>query len=103
MIFIIRLACSQSPILLEGETSVGKTSLVKYLGALSGNRVVRINNHEHTDMQEYVGAYAATAESSGRLAFHEGPLVRAMRRGEWVVLDELNLAPGEVRSDFSWA
>lgn len=36
------------PILLEGPTSSGKTTLVEYIAARSGHRVVRINNHEHT-------------------------------------------------------
>ena len=35
-------------------------------------------------------------DDAGRLVFHEGALVMALRRGHWVVLDELNLAPTEV-------
>ena len=42
----------------------------------------------------YLGQYIADAR--GRLVFQEGPLVRAVRAGQWVVLDELNLAPSEV-------
>jgi midasin len=55
---------------------------------------VRINNHEHTDIQEYIGAYVS--DETGRLVFREGPLVSAVRSGDWVVLDELNLAPSDV-------
>ena len=55
---------------------------------------MRINNHEHTDIAEYLGAYATAP--SGRLEFAEGLLVTALRRGHWLVLDELNLAPSEV-------
>jgi len=54
------------PILIQGETSTGKTSLIRYLAALTGNKVVRINNHEHTDLQEYIGSYASDKE--GELA-----------------------------------
>ncbi|KAG2499138.1 hypothetical protein HYH03_002721 [Edaphochlamys debaryana] len=82
------------PILLQGPTSAGKTSLVAYLAAQTGHTFLRINNHEHTDLQEYLGSYVSDA--SGRLVFREGPLVQAVRRGWWVVLDELNLAPTEV-------
>ncbi|XP_078492436.1 midasin isoform X3 [Ciona intestinalis] len=82
------------PILIEGATSTGKTSLITYLGRLTGNKVVRINNHEHTDIQEYVGSYAS--DSEGRLVFQDGPLVTAMREGNWVILDELNLAPTDI-------
>ena len=46
------------------------------------------------DLQEYLGSYVA--DENGRLAFREGALVTAVRCGHWVVLDELNLAPGEV-------
>ncbi|KAJ4717838.1 Midasin [Melia azedarach] len=82
------------PILLQGPTSSGKTSLVKYLAAITGHEFVRINNHEHTDLQEYLGSYITDA--SGRLVFHEGVLVKAVRNGHWIVLDELNLAPSDV-------
>ena len=33
---------------------------------------------------------------SGKLVFQEGVLVEAVRKGYWVILDELNLAPSEV-------
>ncbi|KAK9282633.1 hypothetical protein L1049_010852 [Liquidambar formosana] len=82
------------PVLLQGPTSSGKTSLVQYLAALTGHEFVRINNHEHTDLQEYLGSYITDA--CGKLAFHEGVLVKAVRNGCWIVLDELNLAPSDV-------
>lgn len=82
------------PVLLQGDTSVGKTSLITYIAKASGNYCVRINNHEHTDLQEYIGSYASDA--SGKLVFKEGVLVEAMRKGHWIILDELNLAPSDV-------
>ena len=36
------------------------------------------------------------ADSEGRLYFREGALVEAVRKGHWLILDELNLAPTEV-------
>lgn len=88
------LVTRQSPVLIQGPTSAGKTSAVEYLARRTGHRFVRINNHEHTDVQEYLGAYASNAE--GQLVFTEGLLVTALRRGDWLVLDELNLAPTDV-------
>ncbi|CAA3002690.1 Midasin [Olea europaea subsp. europaea] len=82
------------PVLLQGPTSSGKTSLVKYLATITGHQFVRINNHDHTDLQEYLGSYITDA--SGKLIFHEGALVKAVRNGYWIVLDELNLAPSDV-------
>lgn len=82
------------PVLLQGPTSSGKTSMIEYLAKISGNKFVRINNHEHTDLQEYLGAYISGPD--GQLQFQDGALVRALRQGSWVVLDELNLAPTDV-------
>ncbi|KRT79114.1 AAA protein, partial [Oryctes borbonicus] len=88
------VSIGQLPVLLQGDTSVGKTSLITYLAKASGHKCVRINNHEHTDLQEYVGSYAA--DLSGKLVFREGLLVEAMKKGHWIILDELNLAPSDV-------
>ncbi|KAJ2895800.1 hypothetical protein MKZ38_006154 [Zalerion maritima] len=82
------------PILIQGPTSSGKTSMIEYLANYSGNKFVRINNHEHTDLQEYLGTYISGLD--GKLRFQEGLLVQAMRQGYWIVLDELNLAPTDV-------
>lgn len=82
------------PILIQGPTSSGKTSMIQYLANYTGNVFVRINNHEHTDLQEYLGTYVS--DSDGRLTFQDGLLVQALRKGYWIVLDELNLAPTDV-------
>jgi midasin len=88
------LVSRRHPVLLQGPTSSGKTSLVEYLAMRTGHRFVRINNHEHTDLEQYMGGYAS--DQDGRLVFREGALVTAVRRGDWIVLDELNLAPSDV-------
>ncbi|KAJ5907726.1 Midasin [Penicillium taxi] len=82
------------PVLLQGPTSAGKTSMIEYLAKVSGNKFVRINNHEHTDLQEYLGSYISSDD--GSLRYQEGVLVEALRKGYWIVLDELNLAPSDV-------
>lgn len=83
------------PVLIQGPTSAGKTSAVEFLARQTGHRFVRINNHEHTDIQEYLGTYV-TDPQTGNLVFQEGLLVTAVRQGHWIVLDELNLAPTDV-------
>ncbi|OJJ47113.1 hypothetical protein ASPZODRAFT_65627 [Penicilliopsis zonata CBS 506.65] len=82
------------PVLLQGPTSAGKTSMIEYLAKVSGNKFVRINNHEHTDLQEYLGSYVSADD--GTLRYQEGIMVEALRNGYWIVLDELNLAPSDV-------
>lgn len=65
------VSLSNHPVLIQGETSVGKTSLITYLAQASGHKCFRINNHQHTDLQEYVGSYVADPVS-GNLIFKEG-------------------------------
>ena len=62
------------PVLIQGETSTGKTSLISYLAKASANHLIRINNHEHTDLQEYIGSYIP--KSDGTLVFSHGALVK---------------------------
>jgi midasin len=57
------------PVLIQGPTSVGKTSIIEYLARRTGHRFVRINNHEHTDIQEYIGNY--TSNDKGQMLFKE--------------------------------
>ncbi|OLY83070.1 Midasin [Smittium mucronatum] len=85
--------CGEYPILIQGPTSAGKTSMVEYLANKTNHKFVRVNNHEHTDLQEYIGSYVS---KNGKLVFQDGVLVRALRYGHWLVLDELNLAPSDV-------
>jgi midasin len=90
------VAVSDYAVILQGPTSAGKTSTVQYLANITQNKVIRINNHMHTDIQEYLGSYVPDKEGGGKLIFQEGVLVEAVRNGYWVILDELNLAPSEV-------
>lgn len=92
---LVRATASRKfPVLVQGPTSAGKTSMINYLAGITGHKFVRINNHEHTDLQEYLGTYIS--DSSGKMVFKEGVLVEALRKGHWIVLDELNLAPTDV-------
>ena len=45
------LSLHRFPLLLQGPTSSGKTTMVEYLARVTGHECVRINNHEHTDLQ----------------------------------------------------
>lgn len=73
---LLRCICSATSnyaVLLEGPTSAGKTSIVQYLGMKAGYKCVRINNHQHTEMEEYIGTYLP--DDRGKLVFREGVLV----------------------------
>ena len=62
--------CGKYPVLIQGPTSAGKTSMIEYLAHKTGHKFVRVNNHEHTDLQEYLGSYVS--RDDGKLEFQEG-------------------------------
>lgn len=62
------ISVSDYAIILEGPTSAGKTSCINYLAKKTHNHVTRINNHMHTDVQEYLGSYIPDAKT-GKLGF----------------------------------
>ncbi|KAF9242636.1 midasin nuclear AAA ATPase [Melanogaster broomeanus] len=82
LIDLVRIVLTRRfPVLIEGPTSSGKTSAVEYLARRTGHQFIRINNHEHTDIQEYIGSYVSDPVT-GKLVFKDGLL--------------LNLAPTDV-------
>ncbi|OQS54489.1 MDN1 [Ecytonucleospora hepatopenaei] len=94
VILDILLAIKENiPLLLQGSTASGKTSLLTALGAVLGKRVFRINNFDGTDINDYLGCYKTV---NGGFVFMHGPLVKAMINGDWIILDELNLAASDV-------
>jgi midasin (ATPase involved in ribosome maturation) len=58
-----------------------------------GHKLVRINLSEQTDMMDLLGAdLPAEGGAAGAFVWSDGPLLAALRSGDWVLLDELNLA-----------
>ena len=87
----------REPCLLEGETSTAKTSSVLYLASLLGQPVVRVNLHGQTDTGELVGRYVPDdGEGGSSWRWQEGLVLRAMREGHWLLLDEVNLAEPQI-------
>lgn len=105
------------PILLEGSPGVGKTSLISALAAASGYRLVRINLSEQTDISDLMGSDLPVQDDSssddasggdgrpggsgggsglGSFKWCDGVLLQAIKCGDWVLLDELNLASQSV-------
>ena len=88
------VSLSEYAVLLEGPTSCGKTSIVEFLAQCMGQKILRINNNQNTEVEEYLGSY--TTDKNGNFYFNEGFLVKAVKEGFWIILDEINLAPSEV-------
>ena len=68
------------PILLEGPPGVGKSALVSAVAAASGNRLVRINLSDQTDVADLFGSdLPAEGEAVGRFEWRDGPFLAALR------------------------
>ncbi|TNF22652.1 MAG: hypothetical protein EP329_28345, partial [Deltaproteobacteria bacterium] len=94
----------REPCLLEGPTSVSKTSVVEYLAMLLGQPLVRLNLNGQTDTGELIGRFVpsdagaddARAAAGPAWRWQDGLVIKAMRHGWWLLLDELNLAEPQI-------
>ncbi len=83
------------PVLLVGDTGTGKTSFVRELAQIRGKELIRINLTGQTGVDELIGKYLANATGT---YWVDGLLTLAMKTGDWVVLDEINMALPEILS-----
>jgi midasin len=80
-------------ILLEGSPGVGKTSLVSALAAVSGHLLQRINLSDQTDLIDLFGSdLPVEGGQAGEFQWRDAAFLDAMQKGDWVLLDEMNLA-----------
>ncbi|KAG7737776.1 hypothetical protein KL932_004079 [Ogataea haglerorum] len=94
---VVRAMQIHKPILLEGSPGVGKTSLVSALAAAVGKSLTRINLSEQTDLIDLFGSDSPVEDGeAGEFRWRDAPFLRAMKRGDWVLLDEMNLASQSV-------
>lgn len=81
------------PALLIGETGTGKTSLVKKLAQDEKKTVVRVNLNGSTSIDEFVGKYIL---KNDEMVWIDGVLTTCMRKGHWILVDEINAALPEI-------
>ena len=81
------------PVLLIGESGTGKTSAIRYLANETNNGLRRVNLNGGTTADELVGRLLINDKGT---YWVDGVLTEAMRKGEWIVLDEINAALPEV-------
>lgn len=89
----------RAPTLLEGPTAASKTSAIEYLALLTGHQYHRINLKGQTDSSELLGKFVPNPHAKAGeapLMWQDGLLVKAMKEGHWVILDELNLAEPQI-------
>ncbi|CAK5046856.1 unnamed protein product [Meloidogyne enterolobii] len=85
--------------MLEGSPGSGKSSLVMALAAATGHKLIRLNLSEQTDVYDLFGTDVPVAQSNGKsatFAWRDGPVLKAIKEGSWILLDEMNLASQSV-------
>jgi hypothetical protein len=91
---VMELSKSGAPILLEGDTGVGKSATIMAAAALSGNGVVRFNMSRTVTIDELLGQVVLGPDNSFK--FNPQPFTKAFESGKWLLLDEINLAQDNV-------
>ncbi len=113
----------KEPALLVGETGCGKTSVCQLLALLRGQKLRILNCHQHTETGDFLGGFRPTRPGGGGaasggaaddeeatptldddesnakappFAWEDGPLIKAMRDGDILLVDELSLAEDSV-------
>ena len=81
------------PLFITGLSGNGKTHSVEQSCAQLGREVVRVNLTIETDQDDLIGGFRLV---NGNTAWHDGPVVDAMRRGAVLLLDEVDLASNKI-------
>lgn len=84
---------NNQPMLLIGETGVGKTSVVQEYAKSLKKNIVRLNLNGQTGTDEILGRWILKGKET---IWQDGILIQAMKEGSWIILDEINAALPEV-------
>jgi cobaltochelatase CobS len=76
-------------VILTGHKGTGKTSTFTELAARVSQPVLRSNMNGQTTISDFVGTWTATG---GETVWVDGALPTAMRRGYWLIIDEVDCA-----------
>ncbi|KAI3483940.1 hypothetical protein L1887_53096 [Cichorium endivia] len=87
------LSVPAKSVLLEGSPGAGKTSLITALAAAAARPLTRINLSDQTELVDLFGSdMPLEGGGPGEFAWRDAAFLTAMQQGEWVLLDEMNLA-----------
>jgi nitric oxide reductase NorQ protein len=84
-------------VLLKGPTGSGKTKLAEHVSALFGQPLHAVNCSTDLDAEALLGFKTLTHNEQGnsRIEFIPGPIMKAMNKGHFLYIDEINMAKPE--------
>lgn len=78
---------SDETLLLVGESGVGKSKLIQFLAQETNTPLLNACGHNEITVENLLGAMTVV---NGNTIWRDGILPEAMRRGYWLLLDEIN-------------
>ena len=72
------ITLSDYAVLLEGPTSCGKTSIIEFLAKTLNQKILRINNNQNTEVEEYIGTY--TTNKNGNFFLMKVSLLKQLKK-----------------------
>ncbi|KAJ1671334.1 AAA ATPase midasin, partial [Coemansia sp. RSA 25] len=88
-------AARGAPVLLLGAAGAGKTALVEWLARRTGRSLVAVHVSSGMDAKALLGSYVTT-QKAGDFEWRAGVLAEAVARGQWVLVEDVDLAPADV-------
>lgn len=81
------------PVFVTGLSGNGKTLMIEQVCAQLKRELYRVNITIETDEDDLMGGHSL---ESGNIIFREGPVVKAMRKGAVLLLDEVDLGSNKL-------
>jgi MoxR-like ATPase len=82
------LAKMKYPVLLVGHAGAGKNQAINVVANRNNQPVIRVNCSGDMRTSSLLGRI--TTDKDGKITWQDGLMVRAIRNGYWLVLDEIN-------------
>ena len=86
------ILCNE-PVLLIGETGIGKTKICEIFAKIYGKKFVFLNMHSGIESSDFTGNFMLYDK---KIKWQNGPLLSSVIEGNFFLIDEINLAEDAV-------
>lgn len=89
------------PLLIEGETDIGKTRAIEHLAFLTNNHLIRVNLSGQTDVSEFIGRFVPSTENARQRFMKVVNNPEALRPESRAILDRAHQEERSLNEDES--